>query len=686
MHGQGLCWPSFRISFLASCRAPCFLFSSSPCPPPLRHRLVLPRSRARQRSSPSPPNKRDSPDDSPVETVRETEEEARRRHWIKRFWAPWEEKLSPEAQFAVESLRLGKEEPIIPKEMMDRLSVNTPLIPDNYMELEVKEHPDEVEGRKRGALPGTAWRKQMVFALIPPRDWPPPGWKVDADELAFIRGALALENARVSTHDLEKAAPLEEGQGNFERWTMFLKQYDEWVAANKDLLDKEEEETGDEYYPGRRRTGKNYTEGMYELPFIYPGQHFMGEVTMIHLYEGAFVNFGAVHDGWVPIRRNDWYWIRDHIKVGMRVQVEVIAKRDPYRFRFPVEMRFVHPNVDHLIFNRFKHPPINFYREDTNIDEVTREAGRPYSPWREPEPEDVELQQMLKKHMMRHPYIFRIWQLHQAEQMVLDDEERRAGGGGPVERVEIDEVSKRRYINEDSYVTEEMFGGAKVPSLVLNVHEWELDMEGARKERQAINKAREEAQSRGEKFKFPKLKRDLYMEELDLMHLQRYLDENEALERDKICRLEFGLPFEEPGRYADHTFWGQQYNPREKRWRHDYIGEVKSKEDDSRREHEFRPRPSEIIIEEQDEIGPDTWESSPSTGGEFLQYVGPDKDEDEESSTGDSTKSGEARGLAGDKVVNGTESSRVVDRKGMFRIREEQTDGDETDAPDNMES
>ena len=27
----------------------------------------------------------------------------------------------------------------------------------------------------------------------------------------------------------------------------------------------------------------------------------------------------------------------------------VQAKRDPYRFRFPIEMRFVNPNIDHLM-------------------------------------------------------------------------------------------------------------------------------------------------------------------------------------------------------------------------------------------------------------------------------------------------------------------------------------------------
>ena len=26
------------------------------------------------------------------------------------------------------------------------------------------------------------------------------------------------------------------------------------------------------------------------------------------------------------------------------------AKRDPYRFRFPIEMRFVDPNIDHMMY------------------------------------------------------------------------------------------------------------------------------------------------------------------------------------------------------------------------------------------------------------------------------------------------------------------------------------------------
>lgn len=28
---------------------------------------------------------------------------------------------------------------------------------------------------------------------------------------------------------------------------------------------------------------------------------------------------------WVPIKNNDWYWIRHHIKVGMPVIVEILV-------------------------------------------------------------------------------------------------------------------------------------------------------------------------------------------------------------------------------------------------------------------------------------------------------------------------------------------------------------------------
>ncbi|XP_004500673.4 protein PLASTID TRANSCRIPTIONALLY ACTIVE 10-like [Cicer arietinum] len=142
---------------------------------------------------------------------------------------------------------------------------------------------------------------------------------------------------------------------------------------------------------------------MYELPFYYPGQICVGKVTTLHLYQGAFVDIGGVYDGWVPIKNNDWFWIRHHIRVGMQVIVEITAKRDPYRFRFPIELRFVDPNIDHLIFNRFDCPPIFHREEDTNPDELRRDCGRPPIPRKDPGDKPAE-----EPLFSNHPYVDKV--------------------------------------------------------------------------------------------------------------------------------------------------------------------------------------------------------------------------------------------------------------------------------------
>ncbi|MCO5584241.1 hypothetical protein L7F22_038165 [Adiantum nelumboides] len=409
------------LSSSSSCNLTCF-----PCSSRRRYSssIVAKAKQSESKSAPPPPRPElwelrdyEDPDEDEGSQEKksksrlsfETEAEARRHHWISRMWAPWEEALSPEARFAVDALNLDQgEEPIVTREMMANLDVNKPIIPDDA---EILEDLDDIEARENGALPGTAWKTPMVFSLIPPRDWPPPGWKVDADELAFIRSIHGIMDTDIAPRDLSTAVPVEDNPRSHPRWDMFMKQYNEWVAANKERLDREAEEWNDEYYPGRRKMGEEYVEGMYELPFIYPGQHYLGQVTMVHLYEGAFVNFGAVHDGWVPIKRNDWYYLRKIIKVGMKCQVEVIAKRDPYRFRFPIELRFVQPNIDHLIFRRFDYPPI-FVRnkeEEKNMDVINREAFRPLWPRRRPIPEEEDEPEHLDKvPKYNHPYSFKM--------------------------------------------------------------------------------------------------------------------------------------------------------------------------------------------------------------------------------------------------------------------------------------
>lgn len=360
---------------------------------------------------------------------------------------------------------------------------------------------------------------------------------------------------------------------SLERYKVFLKQYNEWVAANKDRLEEESYKYDQDYYPGRRKRGKDYQDGMFELPFYYPGQICAGKVTAIHLYQGAFVDIGGVHDGWVPIKRNDWYWIRHHIKVGMHVIVEILAKRDPYRFRFPIEMRFVDPNIDHLIFNRFDFPPIFHREEDTNLDELRRDCGRQPIPRKDPGVK-VEEEPLLSN----HPYVDKLWQIHNAEQMILDDMEANPD---KYEGKNLTELADEEDFDEENSTeySKAYYKKVLLTKMITKVSVRELDLEAALAERQHHNKLRIEAQERGEVYKISKLRRNIEMDEYDFIHWRRSLEEREALLRDISCRRALGLPLEEPGRYVDPSAISKdQYDPESPLYRYDYWGEPKNSE------------------------------------------------------------------------------------------------------------
>lgn len=429
--------------------------------------------------------------------------------------------------------------------------------------------------KMKGEIPEpleTRWAGPLVVRHVPPRDWPPPGWEVDKDELEFIRGAHKLMNVRVDMEELEEGVNENTEDLCLDRYKVFLKQYHEWVEANKDRLEEESYKYDQDYYPGRRKRGKDYQEGMYELPFYYPGQVCLGKVTTLHLYQGAFVDIGGVHDGWVPIKRNDWFWIRHHIKVGMHVIVEILAKRDPYRFRFPIEMRFVDPNIDHLVFNRFEFPPIFHRDEDTNPDEVLRDCGRPPMPRKDPgsKAEDEPL-------LSNHPYVDKLWQIHNAEQMILDDMEvnpdKYAGK-------KLSELTDDCNLDEENIeYTKVKYKKTLVPKLIVRQSVKELDLEAVLSERQLNNKLKGEAKERGEEYKVTKLRRNVEMDEYDLIHWRRSFEEREALMRDISCRQALGLPVVEPGRYVDASYFGKdQYDPSNNLYRYDYWGEPKNSE------------------------------------------------------------------------------------------------------------
>ncbi|CAA0806950.1 Nucleic acid-binding- OB-fold-like protein [Striga hermonthica] len=509
----------------------------------------------------------------------ESEEDARRKNWIERGWAPWEEILTPEADFARKSLNEGEEVPLQTPEALEAFRMLKP----KYRKQKMKEMgltEDEYYAKQfeiKGEIPEplkTLWSGPLVLGLVPPRDWPPRGWEVDREELEFIRGAHKLHSAvRLDYEKLDERAEKvkDTGDMSFERYKVFLKQYNEWVEANRDRLEEESYEQDQDYYPGRRKRGKDYKEDMYELPFYYPEQICAGKVTAIHLYQGAFVDIGGVHDGWVPIKRNDWYWIRHHIKVGMHVIVEIVAKRDPYRFRFPIELRFVDPNIDHLIFNKFDYPPI--FHRDSNPDELRRDSGRPPIPRKDP---GIKWEE--EPLLSNHPYVDKLWLIHNAEQMILDD--MRANPDKYKDK-KLTELTDEEEFDEENSVEhgKAYYKKALLPKITLKISVKELDLVAAHAERQVHTRLWKEAAERGEEYKITKLRRNEEMDEYDFIHWRRSFEEREALLRDISCRQAVGLPLEEPGRYVDPSYFGKdEYDQDNPLYRYDYWGEPKNSE------------------------------------------------------------------------------------------------------------
>lgn len=509
---------------------------------------------------------------------KETEDEARRRNWIERGWAPWEEILSPEGQFARKSLNEGEEVALQDPESIEAFKMLRPSYRKKKMhQLGLTE--DEYYAKQfeiKGEIPEplkTQWAAPLVVRHVPPRDWPPRGWEVDIKELQFIREAHTLQAVRIDSDKIEKESSVNIDEMCLDRYKVFLKQYNQWVVANKDRLEKESYKYDQDYYPGRRKRGKDYKDGMYELPFFYPGQICAGKVTTLHLYQGAFVDIGGVCDGWVPIKGNDWYWLRHHIKVGMDVIVEILAKRDPHRFRFPIEMRFVDPNIDHLIFNRFEFPPIFHRDEDTNPDEIRRDSGRPPIPRKDPEVK-IEDEPLISN----HPYVNKLWQLHVAEQMIIDDVETNPDKYKGKKLADLTDDEEFDEENSVEY-TEAYYKTTLLPKTILKTSVIELNLEAAFAERQYHNDLRRAAQEKGKKYKIDKLRRNIEMDEYDLLHWRRSYEEREALLRDISCRKALGLPLEEAGKYIDGKLLAKDtYDPTDPLYRFDYWGEPKNSE------------------------------------------------------------------------------------------------------------
>ncbi|KAG1363391.1 putative protein tex [Cocos nucifera] len=506
MHCSQLHYRSHHV--LPSLRRP-------PPPPPLRRSktLIPPPPRNQRiplllpswRRSPLPFLSRSSspyaPDELPVgddddarylerfrPREKESEDEARRRNWIERGWAPWEEILTPEADFARKSLNEGVEGevPLQSPEAVEAFKMLRPSYRRKRME-ESGLSEEEYLAKQfaiKGEIPDpleTSWAGPVAVRMVPPRDWPPRDWQVDAAELEFMQEAHKLQAERV---DLDAEVCTDVDNMCLERYHVFVKQYKEWVAANQEKLEEESYKFDQDYYPGRRKRGKDYKDDMLELPFIYPGQ-----LWQLH---------------------NAEQMILDH-------EEENPDKYQDKKYESTIDTAF----------------------DEENSVEYT--------------------QAYYKKALL--PKVILLWQLHNAEQMILDHEEENP-----------DKYQDKKYestidtaFDEENSVeyTQAYYKKALLPKVIL-LH----------------NRLKKEAKERGEEYKIPKLRRNIEMDQYDLMHWRRSLEEREALMRDISCRKALGLPLEEPGRYVDDKrVWGQdRYDPSDPLYRYDYWGEPKNSE------------------------------------------------------------------------------------------------------------
>ncbi len=69
----------------------------------------------------------------------------------------------------------------------------------------------------------------------------------------------------------------------------------------------------------------------------------------------------------------DWIRVRDVLELGEKVTVRVSQVRDPVRFRFPLELECVSPDVSELLSRPAPDfPPINLYDDEDIYEAAVR--------------------------------------------------------------------------------------------------------------------------------------------------------------------------------------------------------------------------------------------------------------------------------------------------------------------------
>ena len=144
-----------------------------------------------------------------------------------------------------------------------------------------------------------------------------------------------------------------------------------------------------------RHTGDLSRKQLHDLTI---GEELEGKIVSLELYHGALVDCGCETDGLIPISEDDWPDLVDTLTMGTKVKVKVKAVHERWwRFRFPIELDILSPNVGHLIKTHPHEdgPPINIYSGET-VPYANMDAGRPLDKFFEVSDVDEEEEERLR--------------------------------------------------------------------------------------------------------------------------------------------------------------------------------------------------------------------------------------------------------------------------------------------------
>eukprot|EP00899_Mesostigma_viride_P026839 jgi/Mesvir1/733/Mv17338-RA.2 len=117
-------------------------------------------------------------------------------------------------------------------------------------------------------------------------------------------------------------------------------------------------------------------DGRVALKDIKEGQVMAGEIAAVNLYLGAFVDVGAEYDGLVRVQESDWWALRNELRINQRVIVQVVGVYDPTRYRCPLVLKMLSPDISADLLEDYSNDMPIIIRKGESVNAVAKEVGR----------------------------------------------------------------------------------------------------------------------------------------------------------------------------------------------------------------------------------------------------------------------------------------------------------------------